>query len=442
MSPGYRKRIACLLLAPCLLSAAGHAAVEPRWTEAQASAALYAAAQSHRKDFGDLMGSRGLSFEDGELESLEAIERDGIAGLATGNAGSRDTAVVFYHHDGEYLQAWAAAGAKYAWERQRIGTDDLASRVAAIHAQLRVPGSNRGVQREDVDDAGTVPASDPRAIERASAWLFPGDIDTVLREPGVRRIVIVPWGPLGSVPFSVLPRAGRGGKVLADTFAVSVAPGLNDLYRAPVYRARVPKEAIVIGNPAFGPDTGLAPLPGAEREAIAVAQLFGVPAYVAEHANLSDLQDAMGSAELLYFATHGIVDPADPLDGAYLAFAGDGPAARWTARDIQYNLVGLRSGAVVVMSACDTGRGAVQRAGVIGLARAFQLAGAAEVVMSLWPVDDEATAQLMPRFAALLREGRTADEALQQAMREQRARTPDPARWGAFTVFSRPVILR
>lgn len=76
-------------------------------------------------------------------------------------------------------------------------------------------------------------------------------------------------------------------------------------------------------------------------------------------------------------------------------------------------------------------------AGIIGLGRAFQLAGALHVAMTLWNVDDLATRDLMSEFMGRY----TADEAvhpaeaLRQAMLALRTRYPDPARWGAFVMF-------
>ncbi len=423
------------LAAALVISAGTAVASEPAasaWTDEQAAAALYAAARTHADDFSRLLQSRGMPRLQ-DRPALQAILRDGVHGLTQSavTANRRDTVLVFYHHDGVFLHIWAATAGRVAWARVPLSGDELAQRVAAMHAQLRVPGSARGVTREDADEPAHTQA-DASALAGAADWLFPAPVAALLDAPGIDRLQVVPWGAIAGVPFGVLP---RGARVLADTHAVTVAPSLNDLYAEPVHRAPSPTRPFVIGNPAFAAHSGLARLPGAAREAGAVAALFGTRPHLDNEATLAAVTAQLADADLLYFATHGIVDAADPLDGSYLALAGDD---RWPARAIQH--ARLRRGAIVVMSACDTGRGEVQRAGVVGLARAFQLAGAAEVVMSLWPVDDDATAQLMPRFTALLREGLPADRALQQAMREQRVRTPDPARWGAFTVFSRPVM--
>jgi CHAT domain-containing protein len=74
---------------------------------------------------------------------------------------------------------------------------------------------------------------------------------------------------------------------------------------------------------------------------------------------------------------------------------------------------------LVVLSACQTGLGRQLDAGIAGLARAFQLAGAARVVMSLWSVHDDSTAELMADFISRLREEPPA-EALRLSMLQMR----------------------
>ena len=100
---------------------------------------------------------------------------------------------------------------------------------------------------------------------------------------------------------------------------------------------------------------------------------------------------------LIYFATHGISDSVNPMDQSFLALRG----GHLYGRDIKR----LRStfyrefvNPVVVMSACQTGLGKVFEGGVFGLARAWHYAGAWQVVMSLWNVNDQATQALMTRF--------------------------------------------
>ena len=92
---------------------------------------------------------------------------------------------------------------------------------------------------------------------------------------------------------------------------------------------------------------------------------------------------------------------------------------------------------MVVLSACETGLGnATDYEGVVGLQRAFKLAGVRTIVMSLWQVKDDVTALLMTRFYRhLLNDNLTPHEAMRRAQRDIRKDFPDPRDWAAFVVL-------
>ena len=72
---------------------------------------------------------------------------------------------------------------------------------------------------------------------------------------------------------------------------------------------------------------------------------------------------------------------------------------------------------------------------MVGLVRAFLVAGASRVMASLWPVDDAVTADFMDHFYRALRGGQTSAAALRQAQRAIRAMHPHPLYWAAFTLY-------
>jgi len=90
---------------------------------------------------------------------------------------------------------------------------------------------------------------------------------------------------------------------------------------------------------------------------------------------------------------------------------------------------------LVVLSACDTGRGRITGDGVIGLSRSFIAAGVPSIIVSLWAVPDAPTAELMTEFYRQLDQGQTKAQALRQAMLITMQTHPDPKDWAAFTLI-------
>src|SRR5207237_9843489 len=90
---------------------------------------------------------------------------------------------------------------------------------------------------------------------------------------------------------------------------------------------------------------------------------------------------------------------------------------------------------LVVLSACDTGRGRITGDGVIGLSRSLISAGAISVVVSLWSVPDDSTASLMTEFYRQLQHNADKAQALRQAMLMTMQQDPSSRDWAAFTLI-------
>jgi CHAT domain-containing protein len=94
----------------------------------------------------------------------------------------------------------------------------------------------------------------------------------------------------------------------------------------------------------------------------------------------------------------------------------------------------LKSADLVVLSACETGLGDIKGSeGVYGLQRAFKIAGAKKLIMSLWQVPDKETAELMQIFYKNLFAGVESREAFKIAQKEMRAKYP-AFFWAAFVM--------
>ena len=94
---------------------------------------------------------------------------------------------------------------------------------------------------------------------------------------------------------------------------------------------------------------------------------------------------------------------------------------------------------LVVLSACETGLGEIHVGeGVFGLRRAFVLAGAKTLVMSLWKVPDQQTQELMVDFYGRILAGRGCADALRETQLALKVKYPDPLYWGAFICQGNP----
>jgi CHAT domain-containing protein len=161
---------------------------------------------------------------------------------------------------------------------------------------------------------------------------------------------------------------------------------------------------------------GLAPLPGARKEAEAIRRYCpGATVLYGAEAQESALRLRLSTAGLIHLATHGVANDAAPMmSGVALAApANSADDGVLTAREIME--MDLRAD-LVVLSACDTGRGTPRAGeGLLGLAWALSAAGARSQVLARWAVSDNSTAVLMDRFYSGLAGGKTRAAALRSA---------------------------
>jgi CHAT domain-containing protein len=164
---------------------------------------------------------------------------------------------------------------------------------------------------------------------------------------------------------------------------------------------------------------------------------FGAIDFQANRATV--LKGELSQYRYVHFATHGLLDSERPgLSSLVLSMVdeqGKPQDGFLRANDI-YNL--KLPAELVVLSACQTGLGKeIKGEGLVGLTRGFMYAGAARVVVSLWNVNDKATAELMTRFyEKMLRQGARPAAALRAAQVEmwKQKQWQSPYYWAAFTM--------
>ncbi|MGA7937853.1 MAG: CHAT domain-containing tetratricopeptide repeat protein [Kovacikia sp.] len=261
-------------------------------------------------------------------------------------------------------------------------------------------------------------------------------------------LIFIPQGPLFLVPFAALRDAS--GQYLIEKHTILTAPSIQVVEQtsqlkaignrqwkrdrqAPCPSSRLPcrSPALIVGNPEPMPQA-MPALPDAEAEAETVAKLLQAPALTRQQATKAAVLQQMPLARWIHFATHGIFNNQRGLESAIVLASTAKDDGLLTAAQILE--LKLRAD-LVVLSACNTGRGKITGDGVIGLSRSLITAGVPSVVVSLWAVPDSPTTFLMGEFYRQLEQSSDKAQALRQAMLITLRQHPDPLDWAAFTLI-------
>ena len=292
------------------------------------------------------------------------------------------------------------------------------------------------------------------------------------------KLIIVPDGTLSYLPFEALVTASSRGKAsyLVEKFAMVYGPSASALVTVDEMNRQVtpPRTLVAFGDPIIAVDQSspqtasalqasestsgmrsaplaedyaergfsLARLPYTRAEILTIGKLF--PANERQLYLGADAREEQVKSEKLddfryvHFATHGFLDELHPgRSGILLSRTPDSSedGILQTGEIMRLKL----NADMVTLSACSTGLGKlVNGEGVLGLTRAFFYAGARNVAVSLWNVNDSATAILMEHFYLNLRRGLTASEALRQAklglLHSSHTSWRHPYFWAAFVI--------
>jgi CHAT domain-containing protein/tetratricopeptide (TPR) repeat protein len=372
---------------------------------------------------------------------------------------------------------WAVTRERSIWARTEAGRNVLGDQVAALRRGLdptlsATPGESQGHGAFDL----------ARAHELYRLVL--GPVEEVIRDKP--SLILVPTGPLTSLPFQVLltgapppatgdaRQAAKDAPWLARRHATSVLPSVQSL--AALRRAGASLKAaepfLGIGDPVLGGPTAppgpargglpslagfwrsgkpdlralreLAPLPETAAEIRAIAQALKAPPsalILGRDATETRVRhEALDRYRILHFATHGLVagelsglaEPALVLTPPFRI--SDEDDGLLTASEVA--ALSLKAD-WVVLSACNTAAGgAVGADALSGLARAFLFAGARSLLVSHWAVNSEATVWLTTQtFDHLARDPRTGRaEALRRTMVAMMDAGLAPSLWAPFVV--------
>lgn len=243
---------------------------------------------------------------------------------------------------------------------------------------------------------------------------------------GAQRMILAPQALGHFLPWAVVAwRAGLRASA-GVSLPVVTLPALGLLPRLRRRPAVKGSEALVVGNPTGG-------LEYAEWEAREVADVLGTRPAIGRQATRETIRERLTNASIVHLATHAHFAPGSPLDSGIVLADGVLTAQEIVRQRLQADLV--------VLSACQTGM-SVSLGGpggeeLAGLAQAFLHAGARSLLVTLWSVNDRATAALMLAFYSARESGADKAEALSQAMAEVRAqeRWSHPYFWGPLVLM-------
>lgn len=264
------------------------------------------------------------------------------------------------------------------------------------------------------------------------------------------NLIIAPDNILWDLPFQALPNTSN--RFLIEDAAITYAPSLTVL-REMMERRNHPAPAkaslLALGNPALGReaidratlalrDEKLEPLPEAEEEVKALKRLYGTSrskVYIGADAREDRVKSEASRANVIHFATHGILNNASPMY-SYLALAEggvneDGLLEAWELMQMDLHAD------LAVLSACETARGRIGAGeGMIGFSWAMFIAGVPSIVVSQWKVESASTRDLMVNFhRSLLSPVRVSkSESLRQASLKmmKNPETSHPFYWASF----------
>lgn len=306
------------------------------------------------------------------------------------------------------------------------------------------------------------------AVQQKTADTYSYDQFWARIEPslaGKTTIYFSPDGVYNQINLNTLKKAD--GNFVINQFDLVIVGNSKDLISYKSKKTSVAKKnAFLLGFPDYG-GTAVAALPGTKVEIDGVSRTLKASGYqVAQYTQLQatekQLKSIKGTA-LVHIATHGyfmkdvesgavgvasenaknnpLLRSGILLAGASKTLSGEqvpnlesndnGVLTAYEAMNL--NLEGTD---LIVLSACETGLGDVKSGeGVYGLQRAFLVAGADAMIMSLWKVDDAATQQLMTNFYTNWTKGGSKLKAFKQAQLQLMTKFKEPYYWGAFVMM-------
>jgi len=274
------------------------------------------------------------------------------------------------------------------------------------------------------------------------------------------NIIIIPSGILYYLPFETLVNPECENDYLISRYRVSYMPSSVSLIYLSLNRKEktYKKDLLAFGNPVIkekiksgrasssniliqlyqNQDFDFFPLPYSEKEIRSISKFFNGnrrDVFLKEHALEETLKKTrLLDYKIIHFSCHGFLDENYPSRSSLVLSLADGREEDGFLQVKEIYDLRIKP-QLVVLSACQTGRGAIKRGeGVLGLPRVFFYAGAESILTSLWRVRDKQTAEFMKLFYECLDSGKNKSHSLQLAKKEfiKSRKYSHPFYWAPF----------
>lgn len=327
--------------------------------------------------------------------------------------GKRRALIEFVEHDG-WFSAFTVSDSGIDYVEKIVETKVISADIEALRFQfdsLRYGAANL---------AGLAQALKRRAdaiLERLYQRLF-SRLETSI---GDRNLVIVPSGVLNYVPFQALRSEAT---YLIETREIVRSPSAAIWQTLANAGSRRPRGVLLIG---FADES----IPLVDSEIETLSRVFpDADAYTGESSTFAAYMRMAPGKRVIHIACHGTFRSDNPLySSLHLA---DG----WvTVNDIRKQKLNAE---LVTLSACETGLNAVGAGEeIFGLARGFLSAGARNILLSLWAVNDVSASHMMQSFYAAMQRGDTIAASLRNAQIEQIKRGEHPYFWAPYYLIGK-----
>jgi len=264
----------------------------------------------------------------------------------------------------------------------------------------------------------------------------------------VKKIIIIPSGRLGAIPFEALTYKKIKGSDFTSVsymirrYAISYEFAAGLMLQKSKEAGSNTENIFLCAPINFNESQNLNDLPGTEQEVNAISKLFSSNSKISIHDDANETvvkSKEVGNYNFLHFATHGVVDATDPaMSRIFLNGQGNEDGSLYCGEIYNLNM----NADLVVLSACETGLGKISTGeGVIGLSRALVYAGAKNIIVSFWKVADESTAELMVDFYKihLQDKSKSFSESLQHAKLDlmKNEKYASPYYWAPFVLIGK-----